>query len=422
MIDRFADSDGLGAIFPPMIWSIVALQVPGLRRRQPPSCSTAIEQLDGSDHRRRRHRPAAAVQVAGVGHGHRAAGARPPAACRRATRRRTRPSTGCWIRKSPAAATGRNASHAEPGGWCFEYAQRVLSRRRRHGDGADGPAKQCRPTVAELPPQCELDRSDATSRRNASPTARRLAHAASPALASAAERWMLAMQNRDGGWGAFDRDNDSEFLCHVPFADHNAMIDPSTPDLTGRVLEALGLLGAQRRRRRPSIAPSLTCAARKKPTAVGSAAGASTISTAPGKSLVGLAAVGVPTDDPMMRRGAQLAARASASLRRLGRIGRQLRRARAARPRPGHRLANRLGRARPDRRRPARPSGRRARHAATCSTRSSADGSWDEAEFTGTGFPRVFYLRYHFYPIYFPLLALATLAVRGRSQRLRRQS
>ena len=51
------------------------------------------------------------------------------------------------------------------------------------------------------------------------------------------------MQNRDGGWGAFDRNNDREFLCHVPFADHNAMIDPSTPDLTGRVLEALGQLG-----------------------------------------------------------------------------------------------------------------------------------------------------------------------------------
>ena len=61
-----------------------------------------------------------------------------------------------------------------------------------------------------------------------------------------ARRWVLAMQNRDGGWGAFDKDNDSEFLCRVPFADHNAMIDPSTPDLTGRVLEALALWGGKR--------------------------------------------------------------------------------------------------------------------------------------------------------------------------------
>src|SRR5436853_7412078 len=63
--------------------------------------------------------------------------------------------------------------------------------------------------------------------------------------ASRALRWMLAMQNRDGGWGAFDKDNDSEFLCGVPFADHNAMIDPSTTDLTGRVLESLALWGAR---------------------------------------------------------------------------------------------------------------------------------------------------------------------------------
>src|SRR5690606_31219247 len=40
------------------------------------------------------------------------------------------------------------------------------------------------------------------------------------------KRWVLAMQNRDGGWGAFDKDNNREFLCYVPFADHNAMIDP----------------------------------------------------------------------------------------------------------------------------------------------------------------------------------------------------
>ena len=40
------------------------------------------------------------------------------------------------------------------------------------------------------------------------------------------------------------------------------------------------------------------------------------------------------------------------------------------------------------------------------------DGTWDEPEFTGTGFPRVFYLRYHYYPIYFPLLALSHWAVK----------
>ena len=45
-------------------------------------------------------------------------------------------------------------------------------------------------------------------------------------------RWLLGMQNRDGGWGSFDRDNDQQWLTEVPFADHNAMIDPSTADIT----------------------------------------------------------------------------------------------------------------------------------------------------------------------------------------------
>ena len=55
--------------------------------------------------------------------------------------------------------------------------------------------------------------------------------------------WMLSMQNRDGGWGAFDRDNDLQLLNNIPFSDHNAMLDPSTADVTARALECLGKLG-----------------------------------------------------------------------------------------------------------------------------------------------------------------------------------
>src|ERR1700736_5787135 len=68
-----------------------------------------------------------------------------------------------------------------------------------------------------------------------------------PARMEAAARrgiqWLLSMQNRDGGWAAFDRDNNKSFLCNIPFADHNAMIDPSTADVTARVLECLGRYG-----------------------------------------------------------------------------------------------------------------------------------------------------------------------------------
>src|SRR5258708_13188702 len=51
--------------------------------------------------------------------------------------------------------------------------------------------------------------------------------------------WRVGMQSSDGGWAAFAADNNWAFLNRVPFADHNAMLDPSCPDITGRVLEAL---------------------------------------------------------------------------------------------------------------------------------------------------------------------------------------
>lgn len=66
----------------------------------------------------------------------------------------------------------------------------------------------------------------------------RLVHSASVLDAL---NWLLGMQNTDGGWGAFDRDNDKHFLNKIPFSDMDALCDPSTPDVTGHVLEAFGL-------------------------------------------------------------------------------------------------------------------------------------------------------------------------------------
>ena len=55
--------------------------------------------------------------------------------------------------------------------------------------------------------------------------------------------WLLSMQSTDGGWAAFDVDNTKWIFTQIPFADHNAMIDPPTADVTARVLEVLGLVG-----------------------------------------------------------------------------------------------------------------------------------------------------------------------------------
>ena len=136
----------------------------------------------------------------------------------------------------------------------------------------------------------------------------------------------------------------------MPFADHNAMIDPSTPDLTAACWNRSASMG--KRIGDPAVDRGVAYL-RRTQEADGSWFGRWGVNYIYGtwQALVGLAAVGVPTDDPMIVAGANWLSGPSAAVRRLGRIGRQLRRAAAARPGTGHRLANRLGRARPDRRR-----------------------------------------------------------------------
>ena len=73
--------------------------------------------------------------------------------------------------------------------------------------------------------------------------------------------WFLGMQNQDGGWASFDADNNRIYLNNIPFADHGALLDPSTEDLTGRGLELLGTL-ATAWTSSPAIARSTSSAAR----------------------------------------------------------------------------------------------------------------------------------------------------------------
>ena len=91
---------------------------------------------------------------------------------------------------------------------------------------------------------------------------------------------MLSMQNRDGGWGAFDRDNNLSLLNHIPFADHNAMLDPSTADVTARAIECLGQMGWAPSEPAVQRAGTLFATINAR-TVRGTAAGESTTSTDP---------------------------------------------------------------------------------------------------------------------------------------------
>ena len=216
--------------------------------------------------------------------------------------------------------------------------------------------------------------------------------------------WVVSMQNKDGGWGAFDKDNDCRLLTYVPFADHNAMIDPATADVTARVAECLARLG---------WAPSHPVLKRalhflqQDQCEDGSWFGRWGVNYVYGTSgvLRALEPMGLARQ-PYALRGVQwLKSVQNAD----GGFGESI--ASYAHPERKGRgavtasqtawgLIGLLASGGPEDR-----AAERARdYLLDTQTR---EGSWEEAEFTGTGFPEVFYLKYHLYRHYFPLYALA---------------
>jgi squalene-hopene/tetraprenyl-beta-curcumene cyclase len=386
MLDRFEGSDGLGAIFPPMVWSIIALKSMGCRDDDP-EVAEAWRRLDGLVEREAdgttRLEPCrspvwdtaittiAIVESASVG------GARPEA--RRGAERAVD-----WLLANEIRFVGDWADRvaAEPSGWCFEYANRFY------------------PDVDDT---AMVMIALATWRD--SPLADPGRVAAVEAAIARASCWIAAMQNTDGGWGAFDRDNTSEFLCKVPFADHNAMIDPSSPDLAGRVLEAFGKIGL--RPGHPSVDRALAYV-RRSQEADGSWYGRWGVNYVYGtwQVLEGLRAIGIPADDQAVRCGAEWLETCQQADGGWGETPESY--ADRSLAGTGTPTASQTAWAVAGLIAAGRDESAAVRHGVDwLVARQEADGTWKQREFTGTGFPKVFYLKYHWYPIYFPLIALA---------------
>jgi squalene-hopene/tetraprenyl-beta-curcumene cyclase len=216
--------------------------------------------------------------------------------------------------------------------------------------------------------------------------------------------WMLSMQNRDGGWGAFDRDNDLHILNNIPFADHNAMLDPSTADVTARALECLGKLGWTADH--PAVKSALSFL-RKDQAGDGPWYGRWGVNYVYGTSGVLRAMETVDLSHTSECRNA-------ANWLRLvqnpdGGFGESLHsysdsnwkgRGESTASQTAWGLIGLLATCGP-----SDPAAARA--AKYLVETQNGDGTWDEKEFTGTGFPSVFYLKYHLYRISFPLYALA---------------
>jgi len=218
--------------------------------------------------------------------------------------------------------------------------------------------------------------------------------------------WIFSMQCKNGGWASFDKNNNRMVFQHIPFADHNAMLDPATVDITGRILEMLATYGYDKNH--PAVKKAIKFI-RDEQEADGSWFGRWGVNYIYGTMLVlrGLEAIGVDHHEPYVQQAAEW-------LRMVqnpdGGWGETC---------DSYDDPNTKGVG------PSTPSQTAwavmgllaandtrsesvAKGVAYLLKTQRADGSWDEPYYTGTGFPRVFYLMYHLYRDYFPLIALTT--------------
>jgi squalene-hopene/tetraprenyl-beta-curcumene cyclase len=384
IVERLADSDGLGAIFPPIVNTIFALRCLGYAKDHPLVAAQVaeLEKLEIEEEGSLRLQPCfssvwdTAIAVHALADSG-LPGLHPALAqARRWLLDREIRQGGDWSVKAPGAV---------PGGWCFEYRNPFYP--------------DCDDTAEVLTALASCGGAAGTDGGRAGG-----GDASEPAVQRGLA-WLLAMQNVDGGWGAFDRGCDKEILTHVPFADHNALLDPSTADVTGRVLDCLGRLGLGAGR--PEVARALAWL-RAQQEEDGSWYGRWGCNYIYGTwlALRGLARHGeiahepwcrratawliscqnpdggwgespLSYDDPAQKgRGESTAAQTAWAL--MGLFG-----------------AGVFG---------GRPVERGVDFLLRC---QRPDGSWRDEPWTATGFPRVFYLRYHLYATYFPLMALS---------------
>jgi squalene-hopene/tetraprenyl-beta-curcumene cyclase len=221
-----------------------------------------------------------------------------------------------------------------------------------------------------------------------------------------AAEWVIGMQSRGGGWGSFDADNTHFYLNHIPFADHGALLDPPTADVSGRCLSFLTQVGYGSDH--PAVAAAIAyLRAEQEPDGSWFGRWGTNYIYGTWSVLTALNSAGLPADSPEVRRAVDwLVARqhkdggwgeggesywpgaprgdspySTPSQTAWGLL------ALMAAGEVGHPAV--------------------ARGIAYLIDSQDEDGNWDEPWYTAVGFPRVFYLRYHGYRAFFPLWALA---------------
>lgn len=377
MLERFEGSDGLAAIFPAILNSFIALKALGYPDDAPEvrEAEAQLEKLTHYTEDELRMEPCLspvwdtaittiALRESGLPADH-------PALLKAAKWLLSKEIRfrGDWYHKNPA--------DVEPSGWVFEFEN-------KWNPDVDDTAMVL--LALRLVPTDDPQARDAAYRRGLN--------------------WMLSFQCRDGGWAAFDKDCTNNVLEKVPFADHNAMLDPECADITARVLEVLG------HERYPLDHPQVQRAlqflrSRQEPDGTWYGRWGVNYIYGTWQVLRGLQTLGVPMDQPWLLKardwlesvqhadggwgercntyddpvfkgqGPSTPSQTAWAVMALCAFGD-----------------------------PDRPSLRRG--VEYLIDTQNDDGSWSEEETTGTGFPKVFYLKYDMYRNTWPLLALAT--------------
>jgi squalene-hopene/tetraprenyl-beta-curcumene cyclase len=291
----------------------------------------------------------------------------------------------------------------EPGGWAFEFdndgypdtddtAEVILALRRcwPAGQAWSGAGRSAQPTgrrtSGPVLPVSPEDRAEEAIGRGI--------------------RWLVGMQSKDGGWGAFDADNDRQLVNKLPFCDFGAVIDPPSADVTAHIVEALAHEGmAASRPVRRGVTWLL-----KAQEADGSWFGRWGANYVYGTGAVvpALIAAGVRPEKPCIRRAVTwLECQQNPD----GGWGEDMRsyddpglagRGESTASQTAWALLALLAAEGPA----AAGSAAVQRGVGFLAASQRADGSWDEPQYTGTGFPGDFYINYHLYRLIFPVSAL----------------
>jgi squalene-hopene/tetraprenyl-beta-curcumene cyclase len=382
MLERTRYTDGLGAIYPGMIYCIMALESLGYAEDQPDLVEAIrhFENLILESDSRFQFQPAVSpvwdTAICAYALGETEFGASQEALTKAADWRLSKEirRKGDWAVKRPDLT---------PSGWAFEFANEF------YPDIDDTAMVLIALRYAKAKDSGRQERAEAR-----------------------ALNWLLGMQSSDGGWAAFDVDNNWQLLNKVPFADHNAMLDPTCPDITGRVIDAS--LKAGLSRDHSAIQRGVRYLLRTQERD-GSWYGRWGVNYLYGTFLAvrALAAAAPFEGQPSIQKAAEFLrsvqnpdggwGESCASYGQNRFVAMASTPSQSAWALLGLAAANDVS------------SSFAQKGVEFLLTTQGPDGRWSEEMTTGTGFPNVFYISYSLYKDYFPLLALATIRARLRN-------